>query len=108
MAEIYLIIKIPAKQYKNIMEYEGNANMISDMTLSEINDYLHQYIKGVYTGKPLPKGYGKLIDADEEIKKFCSKVCGHTLEECRYGFYCPLVKKMISAPAVIEADNKFL
>lgn len=60
----------------------------------------------ILEGKLLPKGHGKLIDADEEIQRFCGKVCGCTLEECGYGFYCPLVKRMISAPAIIEKDKK--
>lgn len=92
MADIELVIKISEEQYEMI---QNISNFISADATQLIRD-----------GKPLPKGHGKLIDADEEIQRFCGKVCGCTIEECGYGFYCPLVRRMISAPTIIEADKE--
>lgn len=88
---MHILINISEEQYEMI---QNIGNFISADATQLIRD-----------GIPLPKGHGKLIDADEEIQKFCGKVCGCTLEECRYGFYCPLVRRMISAPVIIEADK---
>lgn len=86
-----IVIDIPEEEYKcvQITGCIGNKTCISN---------------AIYNGLPLPK-YGRLIDADEEIQQFCNKVCGHTLEECGYGSYCPFVQRMISAPTIIEADK---
>ena len=95
MSDIELVIKVPKDTYKDIIK--------NGFIYDEDNEVVTHAIKN---GTPLSKGHGKLIDAYGEIKKFCNKVCGHTLEECGYGFYCPLVQRMISAPAIIEADNE--
>ncbi len=91
MADIELVIKIPEEDFERCKKkFQMRIDIMGD---------------AIAKGMPLPKGHGKLIDADKEIKQFCGKVCGHTLEECGYGFCCPLVKRMISAPTIIEADK---
>lgn len=87
-----IVINISEEQYEMIQN-------ISNLISADANQLIRD-------GKPLPKGHGKIIDADEEIKRFCGKVCGCTLEECKYGFYCPFVQRMISAPAIIEAESE--
>jgi hypothetical protein len=94
-----IVIDMPEKTVNEIKDNAMFAGSIS----SEIR---WDVTSAIVNGTPLPKGHGKLIDADEEIKNFCNKVCGHTLEECGYGFYCPLVRRMKSAQVVIEADKE--
>lgn len=89
-----ILIKIPREMYATLNNIPMGKISVLDA------------LYAIKNGTPLPKGHGRLIDADEEIKKFCGKVCGHTLEKCGYGFYCPLVQRMKSAPAIIEADKE--
>lgn len=52
-----IVIDIPDEQYKRICDHtDGVYDMISLLTIIE-------------NGTPLPKGHGKLIDADKLIKK---------------------------------------
>jgi len=57
-------------------------------------------------GTPLPKGHGRLIDADGAIQRLCGKSCGCTLEECGYEVPCFSVQRINSAPTIIEADTE--
>lgn len=57
-------------------------------------------------GTVLPKGHGRLIDADEAIQRLCGKSCGCTLEECGYEVPCFSVQRINSAQIVIEADTE--
>lgn len=59
MADIELIIKIPEEMYQKIKE----TNMvIGGRRSGERFDYI--LFNAVNTGTPLPKGHGRLIDAD--------------------------------------------
>lgn len=87
-----LVIDIPEEEYKcvQITGHIGNAAQISN---------------AIFTGKPLPKGHGRLVDADEAIETL--KSIGNrdyrrekgTIQEA---------EKMLSfdeyTPTVIEAD----
>lgn len=56
-------------------------------------------------GTPLPKGHGRLIDADNAISKICGGSCGCHFEECGYDKPCFSVTRIESAPTIIEADK---
>ena len=61
--------------------------------------------KAIRKGIPLPKGYGRLIDADKIISKICGSSCGCHLEECGYDKPCFSVIRILGAPTIIEADK---
>lgn len=118
MAE--LVIKIPEKEFG--IELDDKFQDFFSRLKAEIKAYcvsnenlvcgayeletIDMFLEAFTNSISLPKEHGKLIDADKEIQNFCNKVCGCTIEECEYGFYCPLVQRMISAPAIIEAEKK--
>ena len=67
MGEIELIIKMPEKVYKSII---NGKNYIS------YQEYVEEAIKN---GTPLPKGHGRLVDADKlnRKRKYCFQTeCG--------------------------------
>jgi hypothetical protein len=72
----------------------------------EFNDmYLNHYEKLIVHGTPLPKGHGRLVDADKAISKICGSACGCHLEECGYDKPCYSVARIKSAQTIIEADR---
>lgn len=79
MADIELVIKIPEKVY--------NANR-----LGEISPWVTDTIlDAVQSGTPLPKGHGKLKDADKFNYNSDNYITKHGVE---------------SAPTIIEADKE--
>ena len=60
----------------------------------------------ILNGTPLPKGHGRLIDADKTILKICGSSCGCHLEECGRDKPCFSVTMIESAPTIIEADKE--
>ncbi len=58
MADIELVIKIPEEDYEGLKR----KDKFNDM-------YVNYYEKLIVHGTPLPKGHGRLIDADELIKQ---------------------------------------
>jgi hypothetical protein len=83
MADMELLIKIPEKLYKNIQS--GKFWLDSGLTLSNAYDFIKN-------GTPLPKGHGRLVDADALYDQF---------EYADYDFE----KTMEYAPTIIEADK---
>jgi hypothetical protein len=61
--------------------------------------------KFIVNGIPLPKGHGRLIDADETISNICGSSCGCHLEECGNDNPCYSVTRIKSAKTIIEADK---
>jgi hypothetical protein len=62
-------------------------------------------LTAIKNGTPLPKGHGRLIDADKTILKICGSSCGCHLEECGRDEPCFSVARIASAPTIIEADT---
>lgn len=58
MADIELVIKIPSEVYENIISATADDNDISSLLL------------GIHEATPLPKGHGRLIDADA-LMEYC-------------------------------------
>ena len=89
MADIELIIKIPEEQYKFIKQ---------SMTIDKVKDYpalLYDSCEHIANGMSLPKGHGRLIDADVYAKKFNTNINGRIGEE------------YINASTIIEADDEY-
>lgn len=78
MSDVELVIKIDEKAYNALTHAEFDANLV-----------VNEMRKAIANGIPLPKGHGRLIDADYEIS-----TDGRTVDyECGY-----------LAPTIIEAD----
>ena len=88
-----LIIDIPNRIY--VMTKE----------MKQVIDADNEYVaKAIANGIPLPKGHGRLIDADELLKnkeKFFS-----VFEEDIGGHYSVRQKYIDDAPTIIEADKE--
>lgn len=84
MADIELVIKIPDHLYKLLMELPSDSN---EGTIENV------LMKAVEHGTPLPKGHGRLIDADAYAKKYNTSINGRIDAE------------YVIAPTIIEADK---
>ena len=88
MSDIELVIKIPEKIYKYV-QLIGSINMLDTQ----------QVANAIFDGKPLPKGHGRLIDADALCDYFWdnrSKLYTHK----------DLQIVIDNAPTIIEADKE--
>ena len=88
MADMELIIKIPDHLYKLLKDFPSDSN---ESTIENV------LMKAVEHGTPLPKGHGRLIDADAYINKH---------EEC--GWLDDITVEEFNAitPTIIEADEE--
>lgn len=59
--------------------------------------------KAIRKGTPLPKGHGKIVDIDKLIDDKCNE-CGH-LKGVSCTIPCYAVRRMLSAPTIVEADE---
>lgn len=90
-----IVIDIPEKIYKYIQQI-GSINMLDTQ----------QVANAIFDGKPLPKGHGRLIDADEVVQRICGLSCGCTVEECGYEVPCFSVRRINSAPTIIDKEQE--
>lgn len=81
MADIELVVKIDEDAYRYAKKYNGS----SMLTLRE--EEMGMCMDAIANGTPLPKGHGKLIDADD----IDNHIIGHV--DTR------------SCPTIIEADT---
>lgn len=103
-----LVIDIPDDSTKLIEECIKFDNMV-DLDIYDI------VLNGIKNGTPLPKGHGRLIDADELLKamdtwdKFGFEHTGCFVRNpeddfIKYVHYDDMVKSVRGAPTIIEAD----
>ena len=90
MADIELVIKIPEDYYKAITEIPNHQCTV-DMLI-------------IKNGTPLPKGHGRLIDADVVIKK-AEKWGKDNPNEYIQHRNADIVAIMQDETAIIEADK---
>lgn len=91
MADIEIVVKIPDKEYKNIclMSKDGIGMALYDW---------------IANGTPLPKGHGRLIDADAIEYTHAIARCledGHNWNEL-----CVTENELYDTPTIIEADTE--
>lgn len=90
MAEIELVIKIPEDIYQYVMN------------TGTYGHYRFNSAKAIRNGTPLPKGHGRLIDAD--ALKMGTRVCGDRYLSKTSLF---VANKVIEqADTIIEADKE--
>lgn len=94
-----IVIDIPEEVYERFGYEYSEEHSISKCT----NDII---LDAFCTGIPLPKGHGRMIDADKTIKSICGNNCGCNLEECGRIFPCYSVQRINSAPTIIEAESE--
>ncbi len=87
-----IVIEIPDKRYKDIQRIAS----------VQLEDRYYQTVEQIIArGTPLPKGHGRLIDADELYLDI------QTDEEMRLGEHLEWVKNRFdNAPTIIEADKE--
>lgn len=90
MADIELVVKIPEEMYKKLLN-KGKIMCLSG------------YEGIIANGTPLPKGHGRLIDADEIIR-LTNEIGAEDREEEMYHLFLKTV--LTDAPAIIEADKE--
>ena len=94
-----IVIDIPDYEYKNIREY------------CEKNDNIEATYSYIYYGIPLPKGHGRLIDADVFEKRLMdarSYYIGEKADDFDLRFAAGLksaAERLVDAPTIIEADK---
>ena len=96
MSDIELVIKIPDHLYKLLKE------LPSDSKESTIENVL---MKAVEHGIPLPKGHGKLKDADAICKDIISAL-GIRDEKYLLEAEKAIYKRIKNASTIIEADKE--
>lgn len=83
MADIELVIKLSEETYKDIQSHDWkNAER-----------WFSEEWKAIHNGTPLPKGHGRLIDADVMWDSYHSN---------DYDFY----EALDDAPTIIEAESE--
>lgn len=79
-----IVIDIPEEEYQNYLKMRPSYP-----------EGVFCYIKAIQNGTPLPKGHGRLIDADA-LK-----------DEWKEGFHRKMVEAIMDdAPTIIEADKE--
>ena len=111
-----IVIKIDEEDYDIIQNTSFVAN--TEMTLRATRKDLQQLnavfglIDAMRNGKVLPKGHGRLIDADKYVKSICDYCdgscdfvgcdCLNCHEDCR----CEFAKEMDDVDVLVEADKE--
>jgi hypothetical protein len=85
-----IVIDIPEHEYKNIKEYY------------EKNDIVESTYSYIYHGTPLPKGHGRLIDADELYDDFIDGTEGY---DCQTWNRIEIGDIIEDAPTIIEGSE---
>lgn len=92
METVEVVIKIPKQVYEHI-------NVWKDIVY---DDYIAMVTNAILNGTVLPKGHGRLIDADRIITEATERMkypANHQYMEC-------VIAHMKLAPTIIEADNE--
>ena len=95
-----IVIDIPDYDYRQIKEYY------------EKNDTVEATYSYIYHGTPLPKGHGRLIDADVFEKRLMdarSYYIGEKADDFDLRFAAGLksaAERLVDAPTIIEADTE--
>ena len=96
MADIELVIKIPEEQY--------NVIRLSDKTAVASWVSREAMLCAIRNGTPLPKGHGRLIDADEYKEElYACATNGRPLHRMSLD---EILATVDEAPTIIEADTE--
>lgn len=97
--DVELVIKIPEEVYKNIQSHDWKNG----------ERWFSEEWKAIHNGTPLPKGHGKIIDADKIEWYGCTTAfdCLYQDRECKDCSTAECSKTQVdNIPAIIEADTE--
>ena len=95
-----IVIDIPEDDYKSIKDMQYYISGRRSGRQIEYN-----IINAILNGTPLPKGHGRLIDADKLQKSYCDDNCG--VRKCVDAMdRCVFIGSVLEAPTIIEADKE--
>jgi hypothetical protein len=94
-----IVINIDEKIYKRILPYK-DVPVISNLC----NDY-PEITYAIANGVPLPKGHGRLVDADALEKKMCDREEELGDDKALWESSAVSVALNMFAPTIIEADR---
>lgn len=92
-----IVIRLTEDEYKKVQDGRAAVTVMRN---------------AIRNGTPLPKGHGRLKDADAFIKAECSQcdgycdVCNCDCLNCKSEYRCEFIKDIESADVVIEADKE--
>ena len=93
MTDVELVIKISEKVYNALTHIEFDANLVTD-----------EMRKSIANGTPLPKGHGRLIDADKLVPDCQEDFVYYDDDE--YNVFTAIgIAQIECADTVIEADR---
>lgn len=97
MSDIELVIRISEEKYKDIQGRDWKNG----------KKWFSEEWQAIHNGTPLPKGHGRLIDADKANKKmqYYHDDCEKTSVYTRLGFETAM-NVVNDAPTIIEADTE--
>lgn len=109
MDEIEVVIKIPKILYAQI---QSDAEIMIYSGMRSWKGILATLLRSVRTGTPLPKGHGRLIDADE-FKNYCQTGLENVKPLFKTEKYCKLaiditqgiIADVDEMEPIIEADK---
>lgn len=84
-----IVINIDDEDYKRIQDIPDVFNSLTSRTYSAIKN-----------GTPLPKGHGRLIDADDLYEN--TEICHSDID----GYACVRWKDINDAPTIVEAESE--
>ena len=87
-----IVIDIPENRYR-LLKTQAKTNLGREK--------LDEFAEAVLNGTPLPKEHGRLIDADETLKRHCVELCREK-PSCHED--CLIYDLFHLAPTIIEAD----
>ena len=102
MADIELVIKIPEEVYK-AYKMSSTLCMLNTDQKNIAKNYL---INAILNGTPLPKGHGRLVDADALEKKMCDREAEIGDDRALWESSAVSVALDMFAPTIIEADKE--
>ena len=102
-----ILIEIPDELYENCIFMKDRQKYQIEHTGAFTTRSLFemQLVNCVVSGTPLPKGHGRLIDADE-LKYKINSFDNNVMEEDWYSLYDAVMTDIDNAPTIIEADKE--
>lgn len=97
MADIELVIKIPEEIYK--------ASQIIDV---KYEDVIQIPIEVITNSTPLPKVYGRLIDADEVVKEICIEYKVNSIYELPNELRSFIKKYLNEVPTILKPTVEYM
>lgn len=93
---MHIVINIDEEVYKRTLSYKDLP-----VTSNLANDY-PELTHAVANGVPLPKGHGRLIDADKFINDFA---CFGYIEAMNVDYFRAVVQTIIEADKEVEGED---